>query len=246
MPTTIYWDVDGVSSYQGTVGNVVKAGVQISYGDGTANAQKMIVLDGIMNGDKYGTDNLETEFDIASKSSLTGITQIGVAEITSGTNTATSLIDPTNGDNMNPAAVSVTYDPDGAGDEPEKTVSGTAYKTGISPLSIDVGTCKSLTQGLAYNMGTADAFASTSLQVAGVVIGLPTLEITTYHSDDEKVISVVTATTTNVANSGKTVATGANTTNASDNYVSNELIRIDKKGVSQMAILGGRIEIAPH
>ncbi len=204
LPTTIYWDVDGTSSIQGTVGQVNQAGIQISYDQ--ADAQKLIVLDGILNADKYGTAELETAFGIAANAAFTGIGQVGIAEVAD-----VAGLDPSNGDDL-------------AG------VAG-VYRTGISPLSIDVGTCQSLSAGLQYNR------ASTSLDVAGVVIGLPTLEITTYHTNDVKIVSVVVDSTSTAAtaNSGVTVPN-----------VSNELIRIEKAGVSQMAILGGRLEIAPH
>ena len=204
LPTTTYWDVDGTSSIQGTVGQVNQAGIQISYDQ--ADAQKLIVLDGIINADKYGTAELETAFGISANAAFTGIGQVGIAEVAD-----VAGLDPSNGDDL-------------AG------VAG-VYRTGISPLSIDVGTCQSLSAGLQYNR------ASTSLDVAGVVIGLPTLEITTYHTNDVKIVSVVVDSTSTAvtANSGVTVPN-----------VSNELIRIEKAGVSQMAILGGRLEIAPH
>lgn len=207
LPTTTYWDVDGTSSIAGTIGGVKQAGIQISYVN--ADASKMIVLDGITNADKYGTAELESTFNISGRSALTGIGMVGIAE--SGTLGTAGGIDPTNGDDISGAAG--------------------VYRTGISPLSIDIGTCQSLTAGLQYNLNGAP------LNVAGVVIGLPTLEITTYHTNDIKVISVVvdSASVAATANSGSTVTN-----------VSNEMIRIQKAGVSQMAILGGRLEIAPH
>lgn len=211
LPTTIFWDMDGTSSIAGTVGSNHQTGLQISYTG--ADAQKMIVLDGILNADKYGTTELENTFHISANSAFTGIGQVGIAETAD-----IAGIDPSNGNDM-------------SGGAPGVTAPG-VYRTGISPLTIDVGTCQSLTAGLAYNRG------SDTLSVAGVVIGLPTLEITTYHTNDVKILSIVEGTTAEAATTANSGATVPN--------VSNELIRIQKAGVSQMAILGGRLEIAPH
>jgi hypothetical protein len=82
-------------------------------------------------------------------------------------------------------------------------------------LTIDIGTCAVLSAGLSDNMGTP-------LTVAGVVIGLPTLLITT-GADSYS----VKATMTGAANDGGT-------------YIS------ISKAASSMAILGGTVEIAPH
>lgn len=207
MPTTTFWDVDGTSSISGTIGNIAGAGVQISYEDATA--QKMIVLDGILDNTKYGVAANEAAFHVSASAAMTGISAVGI-------NAAGQVTDPSNGDIAAPAGM---------------------YLTGISPLSIDIGTCQSLTAGLQYNLGTPGA----GLEVAGVVIGLPTLEITTYHTNDVKVISVVVDDT-----SLDVAANSGNNSNAATANISNELIRIEKAGVSQMAILGGRLEIAPH
>lgn len=200
QPTTTYWDMDGTSSILGTVGQVTSAGLKIEYTDA---AQKLIVLDGILDDTKYGIANLEADFNIAAQAADFGIAAVGIAA------TGAAGLDVSNGNDLAGAAG--------------------VYRTGISPLTIDVGTCQALTTGLAYNRNDA------SLDVAGVVIGLPTLEITTYHSNDTKIISVVSGAAAVTANSGATVPN-----------VSNELIRIEKSGTSQMAILGGRLEIAPH
>ena len=96
--------------------------------------------------------------------------------------------------------------------------------SGISPLTIDVGTCQALTAGFAYNYGgTAPA------DIAGVVIGLPTVEITTYSVNDITTISLTTDGSS---------APAANANKA--------FIAVEKTGYSKMAILGGRLEIAPH
>lgn len=89
---------------------------------------------------------------------------------------------------------------------------GAAFEA--KPLSIDVGTCAALTEGLSYNLGTA-------APVVGVIIGLPTLEIST------------TADTYSVGIAGVGANNGKN------------FIQISK-GASTLAILGGTVEIAPH
>lgn len=100
-------------------------------------------------------------------------------------------------------------------------------------LTIDAGTCRLLTAGLTANhdAGALTANAGTALapfgllpttKIAGVVIGLPTVEIVT--SADTYDISVSQAGT---LNSGK------------------KFINISK-GASSLAILGGVVEIAPH
>lgn len=206
QPTTIYWDNDGTSALSGTLGDITKAGVSISYDN---LAEKLIVLDGILDADNYGTSKLEAKFNISANSADFGISKVGIAETA---DLAAGKIDPTNGNT--------------------KEASAGEYITGISPLTIDVGTCQSLTAGFKYNtVGTK------TYDVAGVVIGLPTIEITTYHSNDVKTISVVAETASDdVLNDG--VKDGLTT--------SNQLISIEKSGTSQMAILGGRLEIAPH
>ena len=98
------------------------------------------------------------------------------------------------------------------------------YRTGASPLTIDVGTCQSLTAGLNFNGGVT---AAPNADVAGVIIGLPTIEIQTYYTTDIKDVKLAEVT-----------GSAVNGTK--------EFIRIKKSGNSTMAILGGRIEIAPH
>jgi hypothetical protein len=92
---------------------------------------------------------------------------------------------------------------------------------GAHALSIDVGNCSVLTAGNTFNAGSA-------VPVAGVVIGLPTVEIVQYHSDNRRAITLRTE--------DAAVAANANAT----------FIEIEKSGTSKMAILGGTVEIAPH
>jgi len=109
--------------------------------------------------------------------------------------------------------------------------------TGISPLTIDVGTCETLTLGWEYNnaMSRADVGA-----VGGVIIGLPTVEIATYTNHDFKSVKLATG----VDNGDGTVdsTSGGGYMNATHNT----FITIEKSGDSTMAILGGQLEIAPH
>ncbi|WP_027360396.1 DUF6160 family protein [Desulforegula conservatrix] len=219
MPTTTYWDVDGTSSAYGTAGQVTSAGLKIAY---TAAAEKMIVLDGILDNSKYGAALMAAKFGIgAATATEYGIAAVGIAA-------AGAVTDPSNGDIPNAGDKVLPTGTNAHGDTIVTAPAG-YYLTGISPLSIDVGTCQSLTAGLQYNLN------STALDVAGVVIGLPTIEITTFHSNDTKIISITSGAPAVTANSGGTVAN-----------ISNEIIRIEKSGTSQMAILGGRLEIAPH
>ena len=85
-----------------------------------------------------------------------------------------------------------------------------------SALTIDVGTCAALSAGLDFNS------SGVYTTVAGVVIGLPTLLIST--TADSYTVGIEM---TGAANTGGTY------------------IQISK-GDSAMAILGGTVEIAPH
>lgn len=227
-PTTIFWDNDGVSSLGGTVGNVTQAGIKISYTDAS---EKMIIIDGILDDTKYGETVLNDKFKISDQAAIYNINSAGIVK----------------GDKVADASTGKALNVDSSITVGTATVNAKNYGVGIAPLTIDVGTCQSLTAGLHWNatgntqnVGTTTTpqAAAAHLDVAGVVIGLPTVEITTYHSKDTKIISLATgagASTAVAANSGTTVPN-----------VSNEFIRIEKNGTSQMAILGGRLEIAPH
>jgi hypothetical protein len=116
--------------------------------------------------------------------------------------------------------------------------------TGISPLTIDVGTCQALTAGWVYNTANraADLGGLQNLDVGGVVIGLPTVEISTYTTTDFKTIKLVSGTD----NGDGTVTTVGAASGASYFNTDHAFITIEKSGDSTMAILGGRLEIAPH
>ena len=86
-------------------------------------------------------------------------------------------------------------------------------------LTIDVGTCSVYSDGASYNSGLA---GGVDLTMTGVVIGLPTLEITT--SADTYTVAVT--------------QTGAHNTGA-------EYIQVTT-GDKVQHILGGVLEIAPH
>lgn len=212
MADVTYWDNDGTSSGAGTIGAVTKAGVMIDYAD---NMKKLTTIDAITDASKYGVTALKAIFN--NKDDI-GIVDDVAAALAAG-------LDPTNG-NM------------------------AGMTTGISPLTIDVGTCQSLTAGWSYNtLGVKGApipnpnydpndpnspqiIADPSKpngDVAGVVIGLPTVEITTYYTNEIRDIKVVVADASQAMNSEH-----------------NTLISIEKTGFTKMAILGGRLEIAPH
>jgi hypothetical protein len=86
------------------------------------------------------------------------------------------------------------------------------------PLTIDVGTCTALT---AMHLDGGGAVGS---YIAGVAIGLPTIEIYDSLANASKVISLVQS---GAANNG------------------DEFIEIQTTG-NTIAILGGTLEIAPH
>jgi len=205
---TTYTDTDGMSKgapegQPTTVGAVTSAGVKIAY-DGAI--QKLTIIDGITSDiDKagaYSAATLAAAFANTTPTTVDDAPAVGfysTADIVAGLGAGTPVVDPTNGNNAD-----------------------NDYRTGASPLTIDVGTCQSLTAGFNYNYGgTAPA------DIAGVIIGLPTIEIQSFHTDDTKTISLV--------------STDASAVNADD-----EFIQITKSGSSTMAILGGRVEIAPH
>lgn len=247
-PTTIYWDADGVTTYQisnpagdtvtSSVGGIGKTGVEISY---AADSEKVIVLDGILDNSDYG---------VAKLSQITGRLDIGIAasgqliQTRAADGSATGIVqgyDPSNGQisSENDADVLLAA-PAAAGSA--AVVGKAGYLNSISPLTIDVGTCESLTRGLAWNIGegaaaTANNWSSMTKRVTGVVIGLPTIEIQTYHKNNTQSIKIANTT----APTGVTIA---NNGTASESR--RELIQIEKSGHSTMAILGGRLEIAPH
>lgn len=176
------------------------------------NIKKLTTIDAITVADKYGVSELSAIF---------GTSDIGIVEDVPAALAAG--LDPTNG-NM------------------------AGMTTGISPLTIDVGTCQSLTAGWSYNTAGQKAIADPGTgtviaagDIAGVVIGLPTVEITTYYTNEIRDIKVVTLGVD---------ADGNGTIEATEseamNYTHNTLLSIEKTGFSKMAILGGRLEIAPH
>lgn len=103
-------------------------------------------------------------------------------------------------------------------------------QSGSSPLTIDVGVAETLTDGLQYNEGLGSD-GNTDAKMAGVIIGLPTVEITNYHTEDRRTIGLT------ASNSGE----DDGTVNADADFID-----IEQSGTSQMAVLGGTVEIAPH
>lgn len=146
QPTTTYWDNDGTSTgfsleadhnsgststtagaTYSNVGSIDRAGIRISY---NKEAEKLITIGAILDGSTYGASKMQSKFGVS-------------AGIVDGSTTA--VLDVTNGNVI-------------AGlDKAEKYVPlDKQFVSGISPLTIDVGTCQALTQGLAYNKITND------------------------------------------------------------------------------------------
>jgi len=306
QPTTTYWDNDGTSTgfsletahnsgatsvgstAFSNVGHIDRAGLQISYNN---NAEKLITIGAILDGETYGAAKMKETFGVSA----------GIADSSTST-----LVDVTNGNAIKSKADAAGYIP-----------TNNTFVSGISPLTIDVGTCQALTQGLIYNKmitgvapyttalngalttaattsgsdyanalaaykanpttankdalalataGVLDTALSSSVtdatargklvgafmtvsnvdaegvispkmetnaNIVGVVIGLPTVELNTYHTKDSKTLKVVVT--------GDVSATSETVANAGCQF-----IEIEKSGNSKMAILGGRLEIAPH
>ena len=195
---TIYRDTDGLTSYAVDAGT----GGLVSSTIGVSDAGVMIDYD----------DNIkkltlidaivdDSTYGVAALTTLFGTTDVGFAA----------------------TGCSMTSDP---------TIGGTGddFTTGAKPLTIDIGTCSTLTAGLHHNLGLVSGGApldADNYQIAGVIIGLPTIEITQYHTQDIKNIKIV--------------STDATAKNADKSF-----IQIEKTGFSKMAILGGTLEIAPH
>ena len=236
QPTVTYWDTDGTTKVNigsgSTVGSVANAGIKIEY---SAAAEKLITIGAILDGDDYGVTKMYETFGVGTATIdntdpanpvITAIADgIGIVD-----DNTTEVLDPTTG------KVAV-----GVGD---RTPATNTFTNGISPLTIDVGTCQALTQGLAYNVSKTKLRTATDLaggvdlttlghsadsNIAGVVIGLPTVEIKQYHTNDIKTISLV-------SNDAQHDAANAD----------KAFIAIEKSGNSTTAILGGRLEIAPH
>ena len=104
---------------------------------------------------------------------------------------------------------------------------GNAFNTAHA-LTIDVGTCSVLTAGKSFNLGSP-------APVAGVVIGLPTVEVMQYNNSNRRAITLRTET------GGDVQTTAGQAVNRGKKF-----IEIEKSGTSKMAILGGTLEIAPH
>ncbi|MFW6080879.1 MAG: DUF6160 family protein [Desulfosalsimonas sp.] len=100
----------------------------------------------------------------------------------------------------------------------------------VSALTIDVGVAETATEGKNFNL-TGDPDAGEA-EVAGVVIGLPTVEISQYSTADRKSISL---------HQDSGAGSGTETVNAGATFID-----IEKSGTSKMAILGGTLEIVPH
>jgi hypothetical protein len=208
LADTTYWDTDGISSPFNGVTEAA-AGIMIDHAD---EMQKLITIDAILDGTKYGATALNAIFETEN---------IGILDGGAGV--------------TDPAAAAAFNPGDGSTGN---------FLNGISPLTIDVGTCEALTGGWIYNTANraADLGGAQNLNVGGVVIGLPTVEITTYTTSNFKSIKLVSGSD----NGDGTVTTLTPATGASYFNTDHEFITIEKSGDSTMAILGGRLEIAPH
>jgi len=103
------------------------------------------------------------------------------------------------------------------------------------PITIDVaGALDCASYGFSMNVGGANytAYGPTGenqVKIAGISIGLPTIEINKIELGDTTTIITANSTTAGLANND-----------------GEEFIRITKEGQSTIAILGGTVEIAPH
>lgn len=225
QPTTTYWDNDGMSSgYLGNTGGPTDArtGLEISY---NAAAEKLITIGAVLDASKYGVSVLDGAGHFNGAITAAGMT-VGIAE-----GTANNNLDVTTGKMMDTASPANFTNAQANG----------SFVSGISPLTIDLGACQALTQGLNYNIaarGTAQHVIAAGAQIVGVVIGLPTVEITQFHTSDTKSLKIVSANVAALNGSAGAAGSGLET--------KNELISIQKSGTQKIAILGGRLEIAPH
>ncbi len=247
---TTYTDTDGMTTGNGTEGNVLSAGIKIGYDKAM---QKLTIIDGITTSGIYSISNMQDTFGarIGEVGFVDGTSSRWVQETAFANVDADDVTVNENGtytySSEDYAAEDVIVNSDGSYTFASKQVESAmewgsymdpttgnvsnavaAYATGASPLTIDVGTCESLTAGFTNNLNTTTTGVEyANMDIAGVIIGLPTIEITSYHSIDTKTVSLVTDDAVAV-NAGKA------------------FIQITKSGASKMAILGGRLEIAPH
>ncbi|MDY0362526.1 MAG: hypothetical protein RBR08_13815 [Desulforegulaceae bacterium] len=217
LADTTYWDTDGLAVLGAGTGSapaamVGAAGIMLDHAD---DMHKLITIDAILDADDYGVTALKEIFSTDGTAANTFLNEdIGIIDDMSTMQTFT-----TSGFNATTGATG-------------------NFTNGISPLTIDVGTCEALTRGWDYNTNGTQTWASPHGQltgaVAGVVIGLPTVEITTYNTTNTMDVKLVLK---NSETGGLAQAM---------NMDHNTFIQIEKSGNSTMAILGGRLEIAPH
>ena len=209
-----YIDTDGF-------GGVDRAGIMIEHQTG---GEKLITLGAIVTDDVYGIDKLNATFNtdnigILSKAAINS----KMNEMAAAAQLAAGAIDQATYD-----GIAAAVDPNAVNFDPTNG-STSNFTNGISPLTIDIGEAVALTQGWTYN--TNDTIRGVKgTHVAGVTIGLPTVEINTYYNTvgEQKAIKLVEVGD-HVVNKGH-----------------NEFITIRKTVNATMAILGGRLEIAPH
>ncbi|MCF8025154.1 MAG: hypothetical protein K9K82_06670 [Desulfobacteraceae bacterium] len=206
---TTYWDTDGFTEYQYSASaNAGNGGLVV---EGTADDGTYgVTIDYTNNTKKLITvdaivsDNASLGHDNYTNSNLAGTFENSAADELNMTVPSFAGID--------------------AGD-------------GVSALSIDVGTAKTMSKGKTFNLteGQHTNYAhDTGVRIAGVVIGLPTVEIMQFHTNDVRTVSMATRD----GDAGSAMNAQGDT--------HSDFITIEKNGTSKMAILGGTVEIAPH
>eukprot|EP00767_Chilomastix_cuspidata_P003455 gnl/Chilomastix_cuspidata/3575.p1 GENE.gnl/Chilomastix_cuspidata/3575~~gnl/Chilomastix_cuspidata/3575.p1 ORF type:complete len:376 (-),score=-12.93 gnl/Chilomastix_cuspidata/3575:7-1134(-) len=241
---------NGAQAVQDYLGNAANAADLTTYttnattiatNTAAIDANNVIITDNQAIVDEgVGGTNGYTDTDITAAETAIADAEVQNTTLTTGINAAQAEnegIEATAIDQAYRAAFPTGYNT-AAFDPTNGNTGNDDYRTGISPLTIDVGTCESLTRGWEYNMGNKDRADIGS--VGGVVIGLPTIEITTYNTTNFKTVKLAT---------GEALADGTVDSSGDGGYMNahhNSFITIEKSGYSQMAILGGRLEIAPH
>lgn len=252
LPTVTYWDTDGYilgTNFDGT-GTTTNYGVGlagISIGYTGSGPHKLITLNAITDntfgGSKYSNDTIKTNFNNVDA---------GVFD------QATDYIDATTKEVLQAKG-------DAANEE--------KFVTRITPLTIDIGTCKSLSDGLTYNkkVFTSAAVYSTAYAAAMATAGTTAAQADTaaqaavagYTYTKYAVVGVVIGLPTveigitENANAMKVIkvkgaeATGVTLANAelpetTVTQYDNEIIAIQQEGTKKIAILGGRVEISAH
>lgn len=142
---------------------------------------------------------------------------------------------------------------------------GNKFQSVPQALTIDIQKCKNLSRGESFKAG----LAGSPVYVGGVVIGLPTVTIDIFATQDTKIVSL---THVSEWSNGDTALEAALDNDVEENVValqaaprnpgngsgagyvqgtaaldnSSTYIAVTKQGHAKYAILGGSLEIAPH